>query len=228
MKSQYTVYYPKIAHPLAKEKLDLKVKYVCLLKHYYELVCANDFPTKVRIERFAYDFIPSPSVSPIEFDVAAKSVTKFKIFSYRYIFLFDCIFILAGDDKQKAACIADKMKETIHKRYHKKIDLLIDRMYQDNSKWSDFPQITLEMQEAWNTYLEYINTSEKSVIFTATMSAGKSTLINALIGREITNTKKAACTATVMEFVASPFYHTLYHVLDEKNSRYNVQSPFPL
>lgn len=227
MKYQYAICYPKLSHPLASEKSDVKIKYACLLSHYYHMVCEADCSAKVRLDRFLLDFLASTDFTPIEFEAAAKDIMKtrftpFKLFSYRYIFLFDCIFLFAGDDKNKADLISAHMKTSVHKRYHKRIDYLVENMYQVSCEWSDFPQITSEMQEAWESYKEYIHSTERSVIFTATMSAGKSTLINALIGREITNTKKAACTATVMDFITSPFRHTLYNVIDEEQPQYNI------
>ena len=57
------------------------------------------------------------------------------------------------------------------------------------------------------------------------MSAGKSTLINALIGQELSFTKKAACTATVMDFYSSPVYHPKYNVFDEQGEKLNLSAP---
>ena len=65
--------------------------------------------------------------------------------------------------------------------------------------------------------MNFQKTSNSMIVFTATMSAGKSTLINALMGREIANTKKAACTATVMDFLTSPSENTRYSVVTDKN-----------
>lgn len=227
MYNQYSICYPMLNHPLAGEKTEIKIKYVCLLHHYQEMICEADLAAEVRLDRFSRDFLSTSSISKIDYDVAAKEVMKtrftpFKFFSYRYIFLFDCVFLFALEDKEKAKHIATLMKSTVHQKYHKKIDLLIERLYEPPYLLSDFPQITDEMQSEWKKLNEYISSAEKKVVFTATMSAGKSTLINALIGRELTNTKKAACTATVMDFAVSPMYHNLYHAIDENYPKYNV------
>ena len=54
------------------------------------------------------------------------------------------------------------------------------------------------------------------------MSAGKSTLVNALIGQELSFAKKAACTATTMEFFSTPVYHPWYHVLSAQEFKPNL------
>ncbi|WP_157609249.1 dynamin family protein [Psychroflexus torquis] len=47
------------------------------------------------------------------------------------------------------------------------------------------------------TYLDKIDKSEAQIVIAATMSAGKSTLINALLGESLMPSKNEACTATI-------------------------------
>lgn len=227
MEYQYALSYPILSHSLMSEKDAIKTKYICLLKQYFDAICSDDLPTKVRLDRFILDFLaptsPSPKVNDsVEKDILKTRFTPFRLFSYRYVFLFDCIFLLAPENHSKAIQIVDRMKSTVHSRYHKKMDFLVDAMFHNSSDLLSFPLITPEMIQSWDKLQRYIRSTEKKVIITATMSSGKSTLINALIGRELSFSKKAACTATVMDFIPSPVYHHLYHALDSNHPRYNL------
>lgn len=225
---QYALSYPMLSHPLMNEKQTIKIKYICLLNQYYASICSDDVPAKVRMDRFTLDFLSSTQTEgPIDYISVSKEILKtrftpFRFFSFRYIFLFDCIFLLAPENLSRAIQIADKMKSTVHPRYHKRIDFLIDTMFHKSFDLNSFPLITPEMIQSWDKLQNYIKSTEKKVIITATMSSGKSTLINALIGRELSLSKKAACTATVMDFITSPLYHPLYHALDSNHPQYNI------
>jgi ferrous iron transport protein B len=61
---------------------------------------------------------------------------------------------------------------------------------------------------------EYIVKKEKRILLTATMSAGKSTLINALIGKKVSKVTNEACTAKIHYFYDKPFE-------DNKNYKYD-------
>jgi GTPase Era involved in 16S rRNA processing len=78
---------------------------------------------------------------------------------------------LVGDFKEILINIKQKNKEDEIKKYFVKHKLL--------------------------TFLKEIENRESQVVVAATMSAGKSTLINALIGKSLMPSKNAACTATI-------------------------------
>lgn len=65
---------------------------------------------------------------------------------------------------------------------------------------------------------------EKKIVLTATMSAGKSTLVNALVGRELSFAKKAACTSTILRFASAPVTHSRYHVQYDQKYQLNLTS----
>ena len=133
MEYQYALSYPILSHSLMSEKDAIKTKYICLLKQYFDAICSDDLPTKVRLDRFILDFLaptsPSPKVNDsVEKDILKTRFTPFRLFSYRYVFLFDCIFLLAPENHSKAIQIVDRMKSTVHSRYHRKMDFLVDAM----------------------------------------------------------------------------------------------------
>lgn len=233
MMTKHTLFfisYPAITHPLVNEKPELKLKYICLIEHYRKKLCPDDTEVLIRFDRFKADFLANISENNYDTKSAIKEITKtrftpFRFFSYRYVFLFDCIYLLSIDGFNYATQICDMLKESVHQRYHKKMDFILDKMLSNPSELQGIQMITDEMIKSLIDAQSFIRTTEKKVVFTATMSAGKSTLINALIGQELSFTKKAACTATVMDFYSSPVYHPKYNVFDEQGEKLNLSAP---
>lgn len=213
----YFISYPAIKHPLADEKPELKLKYVSLLEFYRLKICPTSRLALARFERFKKDFLSGEDFVDQGIDKSIKEIMKtrftpFRFFSYRYVFLFDCIYLLTVDGFTHVQKIGNLMKSSVNQRYHKKLDFVMEKMVSNPSELSGIQMITPEMIQSLEAVQAFLATEEKSVVFTATMSAGKSTLINALIGQPLAQTKKAACTAAVMEFSSCPVYHPRYNV----------------
>lgn len=221
----YFISYPDIRHPLSAESLDLKLKYITLIEYYRQQVCPTNRSVQNRFERFKRDFLSESGYSNPDMDSSIKAImktrfTSFRFFSYRYVFLFDCLYILSVDGFDHVQKIGNLMKGSVNKRYHKKIDYILEKILSDPSALSSIQMITPEMIQSLMDAQEFLATKEKSVVFTATMSAGKSTLINAIIGRPLAKTKKAACTAAITEFCSCPVSHPRCNVfLGDKEER---------
>jgi GTPase Era involved in 16S rRNA processing len=210
----YDICYPQIQHPLISEKEDLKKKYISLLKFYADKFCPDDQIVLYRLKAFYIAllgkndlsdvFLPDEQVTKLTGVIMKTRFTPFRLFSYRYLFLYDCLFILAINDEVLGEKICDELKKTVNSRYHNTLDSMKQKMYLCESDFASRKLITHEMITEWNRARAYINSHNRNITFTATMSAGKSTLINAIIGKELSYAKKAACTATIMKFITSP------------------------
>ena len=213
----YFISYPAIQHPLANEEPELKLKYISLLEHYRSKICPTSRSVLARFDRFKWDFLSGCTFVDQNIDTSIKAITKtrftpFRFYSYRYVFLFDCIYLLSVDGFTHIQKIGDLMKIDVNRRYHKKLDFVMEKMATNPAELVGIPMITTEMIHSLEASQTFLATQEKTVVFTATMSAGKSTLINALIGQALAHTKKAACTAAVTEFISCPVYHPKYNV----------------
>jgi predicted GTPase len=94
----------------------------------------------------------------------------------------------------KATTLLNEIKTIINKHYHKKLEGLFSVLYQDKLLMNGLDQVSYQV-ESWKQNQMYINQEPQKILITATMSAGKSTLINALVGRTVTRTMNDACTA---------------------------------
>ena len=225
--TECVVYYPLIRHPLFDEKEELKRKYVALIKKYAE---KYEIEEKRRSDlqmlqqaMFGNDNINLSCRSYTERDEAEVFKTRFspfRFFSYRYLFLFDCLMLFAVSDDRKGELICEEFKAHIHSRYHKKIDMMVSSMYSGDEKFAEKTLISTDMIRAWKDARKYSQSTEHSVFFTATISAGKSTLINSIIGEDLSGTKKAACTSNILRFHAAPNINNRYTIINADGNQY--------
>lgn len=209
----YVICYPQIKHPLVMEKEELKQKYIYLLRYYADKYCPNDQTILYRIKTLSnvlfYKNENNVSSQIEEYNVAVGTVMKtrftpFRLFSYRYIFLFDCLFIMAVDNDKLGNELCRELESKVKRRYHNAFEEMKNKMYTGINDYAYKKMISDEMVELWDNSRKYLESKNRNITFTATMSAGKSTLINAIVGREVSYAKKAACTATVMSITTSP------------------------
>jgi predicted GTPase len=70
---------------------------------------------------------------------------------------------------------------------------------------------------------KFANRKERRYIVTATVSTGKSTLINAIIGKPVTRSSQEACTANLCYLYNKPFEDNAIHLFD---SRLNLRADY--
>lgn len=220
------VYYPLIRHPLFDEKEELKRKYIALIKKYaekYEIEEKRISDLQIfQQAMFGEDTTNLVCQSYTERDEAEVLKTRFspfKFFSYRYIFLFDCLMLFAVSDNRKGELICEELKAHIHSRFHKKIDAMVSMMYSGDERFAEKTLISIDMVRAWKDARKHSQSREHSVFFTATMSAGKSTLINSIIGEDLSGTKKAACTSNIIRFHTAPNINDIYTIINADGSQ---------
>lgn len=75
--------------------------------------------------------------------------------------------------------------------------------------------ISEEMLNKFNTIKRFSESKGSNIVFTATMSTGKSTLINAIIGKNIAPSKATACTSNIANFISCPLEGNFLNYSDE-------------
>ncbi len=218
----YAICYPQIKHPLLLEKDNLKQEYITLVKYYTDKYCVDDKLALFRLKTFSMAlfgttdlsnvFLPGENVSKLSRAITKTRFIPFRLYSYRYLLLFDCLLIIASEDENIGMKICNDLKSTINKRYHNTMDTMLSQMYKGDAAFAINKLITDEMVEEWNRIRSFINSLNRILTFTATMSAGKSTLINAIIGKELSYAKMAACTSTIIKFLTSPSRGSLCNI----------------
>ncbi|HEY8420109.1 MAG TPA: hypothetical protein VIL05_00005 [Thermoclostridium sp.] len=108
--------------------------------------------------------------------------------------MIDCFFINAFRDNYKAQAILTEMRSLYKKKYHYRMGKLFSVLYENEPTSDGFDRVNFQI-ECWKLKCKHMEIRPFSVLVSATMSAGKSTLINALIGKTVNRTMNDACTA---------------------------------
>lgn len=113
---------------------------------------------------------------------------------YRIYFICDIALIILEQSLVKQG--AYEIKRFLFKQGQKEIDCLVESLVSEKSVQNLFPQADMLITQ-YRKNLSFLSQKEHKVIVTANMSAGKSTLINALIGKSIARTSQEVCTGSI-------------------------------
>lgn len=208
-------------HPIISERDDYKQKYINVLEYFVQKYSAKDPWANQTLNLYVKELLGSSiKYKYIDFKLRHDSkpvlATKFrslKFFSYRYCLIIDCIFICAYGDKRKGELIFAELSSLYHKRYQKKIRKVFDSLYDLSISIDGIDKIQY-LKTCWNENQSFITQKAIKVIVTANMSAGKSTLLNALIGKKVNKTQNDACTAKIHYIVNKPYEDGFCYKLD--------------
>ena len=186
------------SHPLTTEKINYKIKYLNVIEYFVRKYSKNNKLSKETISLYI-KFFEVEDIYKYKDDVQLllKSVTDikfkpFKFFTYTYTLVLDIFFINSFFDVDKSKLIVREVKSLLNKRYHNKVDNLYNALYK-SGEIVDLPMIEKQF-ESWEKNKQFFQKNIKTFLVTANMSAGKSMLLNAFIGKNINKTRNEACT----------------------------------
>jgi hypothetical protein len=180
-------------HPVANLETKLKTKYMKLLQYFVSETVSKDIWGKQMLQIYGSKLAVSSNTDKIkDFGI----IEKFKFFHYRYFLLTDCLFISAFDNLKKGEEILGIVIKFYGERYRKKMQALFNAFYgvSDKEIITAIPEIKPIYEAIWKNR-DFYHKEEKRIMITANMSAGKSTLLNALLGKKVNRMQNATCTA---------------------------------
>lgn len=197
-------------NPILNESIEIRTQYFVYLKRLIRLVrwdkrkytkaqivfyknklCGNQESPKIMKEisfdsRFCY-LLPYDIVAMLGFHPKASGTEKIKIIINKVVSDFSML------SEQKALILNE-----------------FDAALGDAVAWNEVLQSKLTKE--FNQYLklvkkniDFINKRPYNILITANMSAGKSTLINALVGKNISLMQNMACTSKIHTIISKPF-----------------------
>lgn len=223
-------------NPVINEKRNFKIAYINVLEYFVRKYSTNDeiatetlnLYTKTLLAEDSYVYDVENIKKTIK-SVLGFRIKKFKLITYRYFLLYDCFFINAINDNELSQKILDELKLLCGWRYRKKFDELYLCLYgnQENTK---FKKLKLQL-EYWKINREHLSKPLRKILITANMSAGKSTLINAIIGKSVNKMRNTACTSKIHRVFNKPTeddYISKYDdglIMDSKIAELMTESP---
>ena len=212
-------------HPIQNEPLDYKIKYINVLEWFVNKFAANDIFAKKFLENYKTGLLGNDVMNyqySDELDGLLKVVAKLRLidwhwFSYRYLLLIDLMFLCAFNDSNKAILVLNEYKKQLKlwflkNKYFKNMNAFTAELY--NGVKSDLKLDAVEDAVfKWGKNLNFIMKQPSKMLVTANMSAGKSTVINALVGKRIVKTQNMVCTSKL---------HYIYNKAFEDGFNYKI------
>lgn len=213
---------PLEKHPVSQASADYKSKYLTALEYFASKYSSKNEITKAMLENYRSAFSCDNNDAVDEY--TAKSYIKkvtgskfdfngFKLFTYRYCLLCDVFMLNAFNNKKYARNVLNDIKLIFNKRYHHKMEKLYSLLFENNGSSKEF-DLAEHQIECWRKNTSFLAKPKKRVFITANMSAGKSTLINALIGKIVNRTMNDACTSKIHYIYDKAFEDNYTHKLD--------------
>ena len=191
-------------NPILMESTDIKRKYFAYLKKYIYL--GNWERRKyVKAQLHTYSKL---LIGNENFEIGRNKGLYGMLGNYQYLLLMDIVAILGY---QKELLLSEEMKKLKHQiivdfnlnqKEQQRMNDIFRALSGETELWKE-----LKKDYACRIYKDYIKCIEMNQIFmsrepyriliTATMSAGKSTLINALTGKDICSSQNMACTSKI-------------------------------
>lgn len=184
-------------HPVAKMNLQLKTKYINLLKQLIAETGSKDLWVESMIRLYSLKLCDD-SQEDKGFSFYELFKNCFNYHYFRYFLLTDCLFITALNDRKKGDQVLKGVIQLYGERYKNKILSLFLAFYHTGNQTiiEKIPVLKPMYEVIWKNR-EFLGRTEKRIMVTANMSAGKSTLLNALSGKKVNKMQNTTCTAKI-------------------------------
>ena len=204
-------------HPLSGKKENAKLLYYAILEHFINSCMLDAEYANARLSQYRSFLVSNETIKPLTDKNCAKVIRtviddSLKPWRRKYCFTLLCDIALIVFNPSTVEKVCGIMSKYISKRKLAKINLLLATLYSNNAIPPLFACVENLITQFRINY-EFAARQEMRIIVTANISAGKSTLINALIGKPITRTAQEACTANLCFLYNKPFEDDRIHLL---------------
>lgn len=183
------------SHPITSAKKYMRRNYFLTLQYLVASTEQQDLWSNKVMELYRRQWNQSDKTEPYK---SVGFITRMITGKYKFNLLLDALFISAFSDRKIGENLVDKFLLIYGKKYSEKVNMILSVFY---NGYEDFLKTKIKELDKVFPILcknrDFYNRIAKKVIITANMSAGKSTLLNALVGKNINKVQNMACTAKV-------------------------------
>lgn len=212
-------------HPMKSVNYKTRMQYYIILKDFVEKFDNSEF-ISIRLKQYekllGIDY-EKLKVTGTTINAAIRFILNSSVFQpwrkkYCYIFMCDIALILLDEDTvQKATAFVRKYVGADRKEL---FDKLLLALKDEQADISDVSFASRLIEQYWANR-RFFQKKEVRYIVTANMSAGKSTLINALVGKVLARTSQEVCTGNIGYLYNKPFEDNHIHL---KASQLNLDA----
>ena len=177
-------------HPLIKAKKAVRARYYAVLDYFVNRLDSDTVLVQERLLAYRKAMLG---------DAAPSAVTEnFPLelgrWKYRYVLLCDLALILVAKGSLQMAY--SKLAAYLNRKQSRLLGFLRDALLLD-APFKRYPVLTQQLIQQYRENRRFWNYRETRFLITANMSAGKSTLLNALTGKVVSSMKSEATTAAL-------------------------------
>lgn len=196
-------------HPVMRLKREFKEQYVRGVGECLCRLTRNDAATKMVFEVWCVSILGFNLPGAFAYSDSYESVRNalsfhrsgFAFITMRSAFLFDCFYLLEKSQQNIRSGAYSFLLERAHGYFvRKKLDYTY-AFFEGRNNGKQIPAVLLSHRQR---ALSFANSKVKRVLIVATMSAGKSTLVNALVGHKVSQVRATACTSIVHRIYNKP------------------------
>lgn len=210
-------------HPIKNAKKKIQIEYITALGYLIEKIIDDEIFHQVAIKEFVVErlhlyqtqLFSEVQISTVSEDTGGNCVRAFcRPWRRKYCFMLACdmaLILLEESLILKAMVI---IRKEFSKRSQANIAQVFSMLQNEQGIEEKYlPISSLIMQYRANK--SFFTKNAKKIIVTANTSAGKSTLINALIGKPIASTSQEVCTGNVCYFFNKAYEDKNIHLLTQ-------------
>lgn len=205
-------------HPFVKKDIEYKMAYLEKLKFFVDKYCASDIFSVALLRNYQELFLneekfyeyklpsfwDSHEYSYMKRKRLVNRSKKSQLLLFCYIFTIDCLFLCAFFDEKKGKKILKDIEAQFGNYQCNNLQKLFEVLYHEKPICNDMWMVA-DLIYCWRRNTSFLNTPVLRVMVTANMSAGKSTFINALVGKNISLSQTLACTSKIHSIVGKAY-----------------------
>lgn len=213
------------SHPMKRVKYKIKNDYYAVLKYFVTRVSLSEF-TDYRLKQYYQRFVLYSNRNEKKLDASDEKIcsiinNKFQPWRKKYRFILICDLALILWDKKSFSKAVDNIKIYLSKRQQRQVDQLIAVLQGENQDVFPFDYCK-ELIDQFHINKRFCEEIEEKYVVTATVSAGKSTLINALVGKSLLRTAQEVCTGNNIYIYNKPYEDETIHLYQSENLMFDV------
>lgn len=233
-------------HPISEFDEKFRVTYLKGLGAFLYSISENSAVTKMFFTAWAQSILQN-NVDVSGFwknDIKAikKAVSvqrkRFNFFSMKYSFFFDAFYLTYNFEKDKLTTIYNFLNKEVASYFTRGALQKVYDYYVDNKEPSKVSSILINHKKRNELYFTAL---PQKVLVVANVSAGKSTLINALVGYPLNKVRTTACTnklvmlhnkretdgITISKNTNDCYRYDYYNSIEQVDSNMFVEAAFP-
>lgn len=191
--------------PIKKAKMEIKAEYITALTYIVEKTISEANCYQAEIKKYVaerlrlyrnqlFADIPITNVNEKTETSCLSAFTKPWRIKYRFMLVCDVALILL--DESLVLRATEIIKEHLSAKRQVEVEQVAS-LLQNKQEVEKKYLPTLPLLNQYRANKDFFSKDEKRIIVTANMSAGKSTLINAIVGKPIARTSQEVCTGNV-------------------------------